>query len=217
MIAWVLAGLITLPILWLGFGIWQIGRVSAGARIPERSGTAVLMIDLQTVFWRDGPYGAADKARIEAAVRAHVAAAKRAGYPIIALRQEWSQPATRAVARVMMRGKAIAGTPGTELAAPFQGLADHELVKRVQDGFETGALDPLLADLDVGQLRIMGLDGEYCVARTAIAALARGYEVALCVDAIATARPGKQDAVLARLTAMGATVCDASAGARGCR
>ena len=52
----------------------------------------------------------------------------------------------------------------------------------------------------------MGLDGEYCVARTAEAALRRGYAVELCVAAIATARGAKQAAVVERLTRLGATL-----------
>ncbi|MEZ5721383.1 MAG: isochorismatase family protein [Paracoccaceae bacterium] len=78
-----------------------------------------------------------------------------------------------------MKGQAVAGTPGTQMAKPFDGLADHEVVKRVQDAFETGALDDLLATLDVGRLRLVGLDFSHCVQKTALAARNRGYEVTI--------------------------------------
>ncbi|MEM8958725.1 MAG: isochorismatase family protein [Pseudomonadota bacterium] len=206
MIVWSAGFAAAAVLLWLGQGIWRIGRVSRGAPIPARAGTALLMIDLQTVFWDDGPYDADLKARVEATVRGCVAEARAAGFPVIALRQEWSLPATRVIARLFMKGQALAGSQGTGLAAPFRDLADQELVKRVQDGFETGALDALLSQLDVGWVRIMGLDGEYCVARTAEAALRRGFAVELCVDAIATARQAKQAEVVERLTRLGATL-----------
>lgn len=206
MIVWSLGIAVVAILAWIGHGVLRIGRVSRGAPILERAGTAVLMIDLQTVFWQDGPYDPDLRTRIEAAVRTSVEEARAARFPVIALRQEWSQPVTRVIARLFMKGQALAGSPGTELAIPFRGLADAELVKRVQDGFETGELDALLEKLDVGRLWIMGLDGEYCVARTAEAALARGYSAELCADAIATARPEKQPEVMGRLTRLGATL-----------
>lgn len=174
-------------VLWMMHGVRQIGQVSRGARIEARTGQALLLIDLQTVFWEGKHYEDAEKTRAKEVIEAEVAQAKDAGVPVIALRQEWSLPTTRVLARLSMKGAALAGSAGTEIAAPFDGLADHVLVKRVQDGFETGALDALLADLDVGALRIVGLDGIYCVAKTAQAAQRRGYQVTLVTGGILAA------------------------------
>jgi nicotinamidase-related amidase len=88
-----------------------------------------------------------------------------------------------------MKGQAIKGTPGTELAAPFCNAADHVLVKRVQDAFETKELDALLKQLNVGKLRLVGLDTNYCVAKTALAARQRGYEVEIVEQGILSADP----------------------------
>jgi nicotinamidase/pyrazinamidase len=165
--------------LWLGDGVRRIGAVSKGRPIGQRPGTALLLIDLQTVFWDNGPYSGAAKDEARSAILDEVAAARAAGQPIIALRQEWSIPSTRCLARLTMKGRAIAGSPGTEITEPFAGIADHVLVKPVQDGFQSGELDRLLAQLDVGKLRIVGLDLNYCVLKTALAARKRGYEVAI--------------------------------------
>lgn len=197
--------LLTIGVLWLALGVRRIGHVSQGPHIEQRPGTALLLIDLQTVFWRDGPYDTATKARAEQAIKAEVDTARQSGDPVIALRQEWTYPSTRLIARLAMKGQAIAGTPGTELASPFAGLPDHVLTKHVQDGFETGELDTLLARLNIGTLRIVGLDGAYCVAKTSLAALARGFEVTLIDDAILTAKPTQFDALRPKLTAQGAT------------
>mgnify|MGYP000010559878 CR=1 FL=1 len=64
----------------------------------------------------------------------------------------------------------------------------------------------LLAALTIGKLRILGLDGEHGVAKTAQAALNRGYEVELVADGIATARPGAFETVRAALGGQGARV-----------
>ena len=163
--------------IWFANGIRQIGAVSSGDPIDARSGTALLMIDLQTVFWDAGIFDETARENAKAQVLSEVEAAKSSGLPVIAVRQEWSIPSTKAVARLLMKGQAIEGTPGTELATPFEDLADHIVVKRVQDAFETKELDSLLGQLDVGKLRIVGLDTNYCVAKTALAARQRGYEV----------------------------------------
>ncbi|WP_282060285.1 cysteine hydrolase family protein [Roseobacter litoralis] len=145
------------------------------------------MIDLQTVFWASGIFGESVKTKTKATILAEAEAAKTNRIPIIAVRQEWSIPSTQAVARLLMKGQAVAGTPGTEIASPFSDLADHVLVKRVQDAFETGELDKLLVGLDVGKLRIVGLDTNYCVAKTALAARQRGFEVEIVTRGVLSA------------------------------
>lgn len=189
---------------WLAVGVWRIGAVSRGQNIGTRDGAALLLIDLQTVFWSDAHYRSDDRSRAQAVILAEIESAKAAGFPVIALRQEWSHPSTKAVARLTMQGTAIAGTPGTELAEPFAALADHVVVKRVQDAFETGELDALLGDLEVGHLRLVGLDLNYCVLKTALAARNRGYEVAITIGG--TLASGPAEATLAKLKAASVTI-----------
>ncbi|MGX9350576.1 cysteine hydrolase family protein [Shimia sp. W99] len=174
---------------WLGLGVWRIGAVSQGVTVGARAETALLLVDLQTAFWDDGPYDDAAKAAAQVAIFREIDAAKAAGHPVVALRQEWSIPSTKVVARLTMQGAAVEGTVGTGLADPFVGVADHVLVKRVQDGFETGELDALMEQLDVGRLRIVGLDFCYCVQKTALAARNRGYEVTVVRDATLASGP----------------------------
>ena len=169
--------------LWLGNGIRRIGAISKGAPIEARFNEALLLIDLQTVFWNHGPYTEAEKSTASAAILAETEAAQSQGHPIIAIRQEWSIPSTKAVAKLAMKGQAIAGTDGTELAPPFASLPQHMIVKRVQDAFETGELDALLARLNVGTLRLVGLDFNYCVQKTALAARNRGYGITVVTPA----------------------------------
>ncbi|WP_435256894.1 cysteine hydrolase family protein [Thioclava sp. FR2] len=166
-----------LLVLWLANGVRRIGAVSQGEKIGNRDGSALLLIDLQTIFWDSGTYAAAAKDAAQTAILNEVQAARAQGRPVIAVRQEWSIPSTKAIARLAMKGQAIAGSAGTDLAKPFASLADHVLVKPVQDAFVTGELDALLARLNIGTLVIAGLDFNYCVQKTALAARNRGYEV----------------------------------------
>lgn len=184
------AGLVCLlVILWLGYGIFRIGAVSRGTPTGNRTGTALLLIDLQSVFWDGDIYPDDQKRSVEAAIRKEAEEARAKGHPIIAVRQEWSLPSTVILARLTMKGHAIKGSAGTELAKPFASLPDHILVKRVQDSFETGELDVLLAQLGIGTLRIVGLDLNYCVLKTALAAKARGYDVSVISAATLSTSP----------------------------
>ncbi len=176
-LAYLFATACLLLLVWLGHGAWRIGAISRGEKIGDRKNTALVLVDLQSVFWQSGPYAEAAKTTAEAAILTEAEAARVQGNPIIALRQEWSIPSTKALARLAMKGQAIEGSAGTELAPPFASLPDHVIVKRVQDAFETGELDKLMKNLDVGTLRIVGLDFNYCVQKTALAARNRGYEV----------------------------------------
>lgn len=197
---WILPSLVIFgAILWLANGIRQIGAVSSGDTVSGRSGTALLLIDLQTVFWDSDLFNEPAKAAAESLILAEIDAAKSDRIPVIAVRQEWSIPATTAVAKLLMNGQAIAGTPGTEIAAPFAGLADQTLVKRVQDAFETKELDKILKQLNVGTLRIVGLDTNYCVAKTALAARQRGYEVEIVKRGVLSADPKRAEKTLVML------------------
>lgn len=179
---------------WLVLGVRKIGSVSRGKPIGEREKEALLLIDLQSVFWDHGAYSGAAKQSAKDAIMHEINVAKAQGHHIVAVRQEWSIPSTKAVARLTMKGQAIEGSAGTELAEPFAGLADQVLVKRVQDAFETGALDALLSKLGVGKLRIAGLDLNYCVLKTALAARSRGFEVIVVKNGTLSAAPTERTA-----------------------
>ena len=192
--------------LWLWASYRYMVRPTQGQPIEPRPCAALLLVDLQQVYWCDEQYDAQTRARVEAAVAREAALAQHRNQPVIALRQQWGGLGPRLIAMLFMKGLGVKGAPGTELAEPFAGLADQVVTKRVQDGFETGELDVVLRVLRVGQLRIVGLDGAGSVARTAQAALNRGYDVTLVSDGIATARDNTFDTIRESLTSQGARV-----------
>ena len=176
-VGYIIGAAVLLLILWLGNGIRRIGSVSVGEPIGRRSGSALLLIDLQSVFWDRGPYSDTSKQSAAAVILEEVAAARAQNHPVIAVRQEWSIPSTKFLAKLTMKGQALEGSEGTELARPFASYPAHVIVKRLQDAFETGELDALLERLNVSTLRLVGLDLNYCVQKTALAARNRGYDV----------------------------------------
>ncbi|BDU39446.1 cysteine hydrolase family protein [Vibrio nigripulchritudo] len=200
--------LIALPFItlvtWLANGIRLIGKVSEGQPIGERPNTAILMVDLQTTFWDSNLFTERSMSDAQTAIIDELKSAKKQAFPVIAIRQEWSILSTKVLARLTMGGKAIAGTRGTEIAEPFTGFPDYVLTKRVQDSFETGELDQLLEKLDVGELRIVGLDARYCINKTAMAALGRGYKVTLIEKGILAAEPEQGRKALKTVSQAGA-------------
>lgn len=194
-----------LVVFWLGYGVKRIGSVSRGDPIGGRSNSALLLIDLQSVFWDSAHYSEAAKASAETVILQEVEAARAQGHSVIAVRQEWSIPSTKAVVRLTMKGQAIEGSAGTELAAPYASLPDHVIVKRVQDAFETGELDALLERLDVGNLRIVGLDLNYCVQKTAMAARNRGYGVTVVKGGTLATAP--TESAETQMTSQGVAIC----------
>lgn len=201
--------IVTATIILLAAIIWaiatyrKIGAVSRGHPIENRTGAALLLIDLQEDFWNSGQYSEDQKARATEAIREAARKAKERGQPIVTIRQEWSQPSTKLFAKLFMKGTGVAGRPGTRMAAPFADLGQHDIVKRVQDGFETGALDTLLAQLNIGHLQIAGLDTAFCVNKTARAALGRGYKVSLISDGLLAALPKAEATARAALQKAG--------------
>lgn len=182
-----------------------IGSVSVGETIPDRNGSALLLIDLQSVFWERGPYLKAKRESAVAVILEEVEAARAQHHPVIAVRQEWSIPSTKAVARLTMKGQAIEGSDGTELAEQFSSLPEHVIVKRVQDAFETGEPGAPLDRLDVGRLRLAGLDLNYCVQKTALAARQRGYDITLVKSGTLSAAP--TNSAEGRMSSAGVAIC----------
>ncbi|WP_370223970.1 cysteine hydrolase family protein [Hyphomonas atlantica] len=186
---YIIGAAVLLFILWLGNGIRRIGSVSVGTKIGERGGSALLLIDLQLVFWDHGPYSDDAIQSAAAVILEEVEAARARNHPVIAVRQEWSIPSTKVLARLTMNGQAIEGSEGTELAELFSSCPEYIIVKRVQDAFETGELDALLERLNVGKLRLVGLDLNYCVQKTALAARNRGYDITVMKHGTLAAAP----------------------------
>lgn len=184
--------------LWFFRLVRFVNAPSNGPKIPVgRDKQALLLVDMQAEHFEGAR--PEDETRLLAAVKTAIAEARRRGHPVIALRHGWQTAGTRLMARMMLGGKGLAWAAGTEIHPDLAARVDHVVTKHVQDGFENPELGALLDRLGIGRLRIAGLDGCYCVKKTALGAANRGYRVELLTDAILTARPQEWRAWLARL------------------
>lgn len=145
----------------------------------SRSGAALLLVDLQTDFVDGNGYDAATAATAIEAINARAAEARAAGIPVATLRQVYRGPVATTVIRLLGKGLGNPGSHGLGLHRLVDVQADADFVKSRSDGFSNPALDDWLAAHDIGTVEIVGLDGCYCVRKTAIGALNRGFDVSL--------------------------------------
>ena len=135
----------------------------------NRPNTAVLVIDVQ-----NGVVGGAyERDAVVANVGTVVEKARAAEVPVV-----WVQHASDNLA------------PGSEewniVAELSPDESEPHVDKRYPDSFEETTLEPLLADLGVGRLVVVGAQTDECVRSTLHGALVRGYDATLVSDAHTT-------------------------------
>ncbi len=139
------------------------------SKFPERTGSAVLVIDVQN----DVVGEAWHREEIIGNINLLVSKAREAGTTVI-----WVQHSDPYME---------IGTEPWEIVPELQPLADEPNVqKKFRSSFEETNLEKTLADLGVGHLFISGAQTDYCVRHTSHAALERGYDITLVQDAHTT-------------------------------
>ena len=89
-------------------------------------------------------------------------------------------------------------------------IGRERIVEKITfSGLDEPAFCGRLADLDRTQMVICGLEAHVCVLQTALALLARGDEVYVVADAVASRRPLDRDTALERVAAAGGRVVTA--------
>lgn len=84
----------------------------------------------------------------------------------------------------------VKGTPGALAPQELMPLDSERIVfKSFYSGFENGELEKVLDGLHVEELVISGLYTHACIRSTALDAYAKGYKVAIALDAIASPEP----------------------------
>lgn len=138
----------------------------------------LLLIDVQKNMLLP-PEPVPDAATVGPAIAAVLAEARAAGTVIVHIRNTGSED-----------DPDFPGAPGWELVHDVR-EGEHVVDKPLQDAFaETDLADLIPAD---AALTIVGMQSEYCVRETSLAALQRGHAVTLVRGAHAT-YPGKIDA-----------------------
>jgi nicotinamidase-related amidase len=181
----VLAGILGLAAATVGYVAWDTVRPTKGARIEaSRHGKALIVVDLQEDY--TGPQAKQsyqEPDRLISAANQLIEAAHAGGWPIyltrVAMPNDWFHS-------LLTGGTALAGTKGAELDARLARVNTTEIVKTKSDAFANPQLDEQLAAGQVGELFIAGIDAGFCVKKTILGALNRGYHVNVVREGIAT-------------------------------
>jgi len=106
--------------------------------------------------------------------------ASLSGMQVVYIRQLFSN-------NIIMRnmiGRTIEGLPGTELDTRIKVVSANDFTKKISDAFSNPKLSEFLTARHVNELYLTGLDGVYCVYKTALGGMNRGYHVTVVTDAV---------------------------------
>lgn len=193
----------------LGYAVLSMLAPTKGTPIEqyEKPQKAVLVIDVQEDYT-----GTTARRRYEGAeqlittintVMNH--AMKQSQIPVY-VRQEFEGALGTLYSSVVGGGTALKGTPGAQIDARVEILAENEFTKPKGDAFSNPELDTFLRAERVNELYIMGLDGIFCVDKTVNGALNRGYRVTVITDAVVTYFPKQWEKLLQKYKERGVTL-----------
>ena len=185
---------------------------------------ALIIIDMQRDFLEPGGFGAAlgnDVSLLRAAVapcQAVLAAARRAGLPIIHTREghrpdlsdaprlkvERGDPALRIGAPGPMGRILVRGEPGHDIIAELYPKEGEPVIDKPGKGaFYQTDLDLMLRNRGIDTLLVCGVTTEVCVNTTVREANDRGYRCIVLADCCASYFPGFHKMGLAMIKAQG--------------
>jgi len=98
------------------------------------------------------------------------------------------------------------GTIGTRLDSRLIKVSDYLLYKNKWDSFSNPELDAILKREQIGRLYIVGLDVNYCIKNTILAALNRGYEVFAIDDALRSGDQALREQAMQELMTKGVQI-----------
>lgn len=198
----IIIGLVSLLILFIVFAAHQLSKffsVSSGALIAKYQNpkTAVLVMDMQKEF-----AGTAQK--IMGVVNKAVDHFSSKNDIVIYIKTEYSK--NDYILNFIRKNSAVQGSDGVDFLPELKIASQNVFAKDRMDAFSNPALDDFLVKNEVGSVYIAGLDGCYCVDKTAQAALKRGYKVTLLADASVSKKEADFAAVKEGLKAKGADI-----------
>lgn len=206
----ILVGLIGLPI-YTFYGIRKIATPTTGTMIDaeSRSGEALLIIDMQedfTALAGRGDWDTEALADCMETIAVLATEARARGEPVIVIRQVFEGAWANALNGFFNDGRGNATSAGRRLDPRLQVTPDIDIEKPYGDAFSNPELDRFLAEKNIGNLRLVGLDGAHCVKNTAHGARNRDYGVVIEQAGILSASEKKWAAERQKLVERGVTV-----------
>ncbi|MCV2889680.1 cysteine hydrolase [Ruegeria aquimaris] len=205
-VLWIIAAGLLVVVLYVLLEIRKIGTPTKGPQIDRaaRTGIALVVIDMQSDFTSLPVWEAAQLETAIENIRTSADVARRAGMPVIAVRQVYKAGLARLLNGWFNQGRGNAGSPGIGLDPRLSRVPDIEFEKSMGDAFSEPALERYLEENRIGTLILMGLDGCHCVKNTAFGALNRGYAVRIDPATVLAADEAGWSKVQQNLTAAGA-------------
>jgi nicotinamidase-related amidase len=181
---WFVVVLVAALAAYIATSIYMLLTPTRGKRIHKasRPHEALLVIDLQSDFTRKTGKGSYRADEVNSAIMSVNALARSAharGVPVVSIRQVVTSPLAAFISRILAGPAGTKGSPGIGLDPRLDLNADRDIIKSRGDAFSNPELERWLDDNRIGKLRIVGLDGCYCVRLTILGALNRGYDVEL--------------------------------------
>lgn len=198
-------------IVYVAIAINRILTPTTGRQIDRssRPNTALIVVDVQTDFTRRTGKHAYEPQDVEAKIQRineEAALAELRGSLVVSIRQVLKEPVAKAAVRIIAGPAGLAGSPGLGLDDRLDISADADFEKSRGDAFSSRPFEDWLDSNRVGTLRIVGLDGCYCVQSTSRGAINRGYGVTIVDDCVLTAFPERWGAIKADLEKSGAVI-----------
>ncbi|WP_310618844.1 cysteine hydrolase family protein [Flexibacterium corallicola] len=189
------------------YGKLKIERVSKGHPIDRegRPNTALLVIDVQEDFTQ----GLWDEELLNEQLQGINHLVKQADtneIPVLTIRQTYQGWYTNFIVGLLGKGKGARNSKGLQLDPRLKISTATDMIKPYADAFSALQLDRVLAKQRVGRLILAGLDGNFCIKITALAALNRGFEVHIAEGALLFMDHGKWVETKNELIAMGVKV-----------
>ena len=177
-------------------------------------GLVLVVIDMLVDYFDRLPALADQRRGLVGGINELAARFRRAGRPVVWVRQEFKADLSDAFLDMRRRGirVTIEGTPGSRLLPELERApADHEIVKKRYSAFFGTGLDTLLSGLGARTLVLAGINSHACVRVTAIDAFQRDYDVLLAADCIASYDPVHHEVSVRYLAERIAGVLDSAA------
>ncbi|CAF0696352.1 nicotinamidase [Candidatus Methylacidithermus pantelleriae] len=179
-------------------------------------GDALVVVDVQKDFLPGGRLAVPGGDAIIPVLNRYIELFHRKGLPVIATR-DWHPPNHCSFKEEggPWPSHCVAGTEGARFPESLRLPESVCIISKATrkdceaySGFEGTSLEEELRALGVRRLFVGGLATEYCVARTVLDGLERGFEVVVLTDAVRSldAHPGDGEKALKQMQARGASL-----------
>jgi nicotinamidase-related amidase len=155
----------------------------------DASPKAIIVVDIQedyTGTTAKPPFPYKDSDHLIASINTVLAYAAERGWTIVYTTQEFEGILGTIASKLLFKGVAIKGQPGTKLDARLNVLSRHHISKSSLNAFANPQLHAVLQEHHVEEIYLVGLDGAYCLDKTAKGGARLGYNVTMIEDCVVT-------------------------------